>query len=77
MDRHAIGTVGGIGGEQGVPHPAGGGTQGGGFVLGGGELSGSSLPPHIEVRTAEDGRVYYLNHRTKVTSWTVPPPSDW
>lgn len=37
------------------------------------------LPDHIEVRISEGPhrRKYYVNHRTKVTSWNPPPPSDW
>lgn len=35
------------------------------------------FPSHIERRRAQDGREYYLNHRTKATSWTPPPPADW
>lgn len=35
------------------------------------------LPSHIEARTANDGRIYYLNHRTQATSWTPPAPADW
>ncbi|CAN0544935.1 unnamed protein product, partial [Ectocarpus sp. 12 AP-2014] len=35
------------------------------------------LPGYIEVRTHADGRTYYVNHRTKVTSWVPPPREDW
>jgi Ca2+-binding EF-hand superfamily protein len=30
------------------------------------------LPPNWERRVAPDGRVYYANHQTKKTSWTLP-----
>jgi Ca2+-binding EF-hand superfamily protein len=30
------------------------------------------LPPNWEKRMAPDGRVYYANHATKKTSWTLP-----
>ncbi|CAM9490348.1 unnamed protein product [Pylaiella littoralis] len=43
----------------------------------GGGDSGSGLPRHIEVRTNAAGRTYYVNHRTKVTSWVTPPREDW
>ena len=29
-----------------------------------------------EARTASNGRVYYLNHRTHVTQWELPSPED-
>lgn len=36
------------------------------------------LPGYIEIRVnAADGRTYYVNHRTQVTSWTPPPREDW
>ena len=33
-----------------------------------------TLPPGWEQRVRTDGRVYFLNHATKTTSWTPPVP---
>lgn len=55
---------------------SGGGGSGGGGARVGGNGSGG-LPEHIDVRTNADGRTYYVNHRTKVTSWVPPPREDW
>lgn len=62
-------------GGDGRDHTAAAGWGGGG----GQEVrdSGSGLPRHIEVRTNAAGRTYYVNHRTKVTSWVTPPREDW
>lgn len=54
----------------------GGGGYGSGGARVGGDGSGG-LPGHIDVRTNADGRTYYVNHRTKVTSWVPPPREDW
>eukprot|EP00752_Nemacystus_decipiens_P002303 g2179.t1 len=45
----------------------------------GGSGGNDGLPDHIEVRFSEgvQRRKYYVNHRTKVTSWDPPPSSDW
>lgn len=37
-------------------------------------LSSYTLPPGWEQRVHTDGRVYFLNHTTKPTSWTPPVP---
>lgn len=37
-----------------------------------GENDGNALPPNWEERTMPDGRVFYLNHAFKVTTWTRP-----
>lgn len=58
----------GGGGGVGFGHASGG--------MGGGE-GGEGLPGYIEVRTHKDGRTYYVNHRTQVTSWVPPPREDW
>lgn len=63
-----------------APVPFGGGSGGGG--VGGGVAAGGvggdlGLPGYIEIRTHADGRTYYVNHRTKVTSWVPPPKEDW
>lgn len=63
-----------------APVPFGGGGGGGG--VGGGVAAGGAggdlgLPGYIEIRTHADGRTYYVNHRTKVTSWVPPPKEDW
>eukprot|EP00731_Ephydatia_muelleri_P035973 Em0186g4a len=34
----------------------------------------SDLPPGWEARTAPDGRVYYMDHNTRTSTWTKPPP---
>lgn len=60
--------------DGGAPGGNGGYGGGGGGVPAAG---GGALPGHIEVRTNADGRVYYVNHRTKVTSWAPPPREDW
>lgn len=72
FDGGARGGNGGYGGGGGVV-PLPGPVRGSGP----GAAGGGSLPGHIEVRTNENGRVYYVNHRTKVTSWVVPPREDW
>lgn len=62
-----------------APVPFGGGGGGGG--IGGGVAPGGvgdlGLPGYIEIRTHADGRTYYVNHRTQVTSWVPPPREDW
>lgn len=40
-------------------------------------LGAGGLPGHIETRTAADGRVYFVNNRTHVTSWTPPLAENW
>ncbi|CAF5098122.1 unnamed protein product, partial [Rotaria sp. Silwood1] len=30
------------------------------------------LPSHWEARTLPDGRVYYIDHLNKITTWTDP-----
>eukprot|EP00731_Ephydatia_muelleri_P035974 Em0186g5a len=37
-------------------------------------LDGADLPPGWEARTAPDGRVYYMDHNTRTSTWTKPPP---
>lgn len=46
-------------------------------VAAAGGVGGLGLPGYIEIRTHADGRTYYVNHRTKVTSWAPPPKEDW
>eukprot|EP00752_Nemacystus_decipiens_P004462 g4075.t1 len=63
-----------------APVPFGGGDGGGGVgggVAVGGVQGDLGLPGYIEIRTHADGRTYYVNHRTKVTSWVPPPKEDW
>ena len=36
------------------------------------ENDGSALPPYWEERRMPDGRIFYLDHRNKVTTWTRP-----
>jgi len=36
------------------------------------ENDGSALPPYWEERRMPDGRIFYLDHRHKVTTWTRP-----
>jgi hypothetical protein len=32
----------------------------------------TTLPPNWEERTAPDGRLYYIDHSTRTTTWTRP-----
>lgn len=49
-----------------------------GVTIGRNEGGEGGLPGYIEVRVdAVDGRKYYVNHRTEVTSWTPPREEDW
>lgn len=79
-------------GSQGIGGPMGGGspygfTAGTGMVHTAGEGiprvetrvgdGNGNLPNHIEARVANDGRLFYLNHRTKKTFWTLPRPEEW
>ena len=72
----------GAGGGFAAGHGLG---EGGARVFGGGvsdlgrdDPGVGGLPGYIEVRVnAANGRTYYVNHRTQVTSWTPPPKEDW
>lgn len=66
--------VAGLGGFVPPQPPSAPVFAGGATAAGVGELG---LPGYIEVRTHADGRTYYVNHRTKVTSWVPPPREDW
>lgn len=49
-----------------------------GVTTGRNEGGDGGLPGYIEVRVdAANGRKYYVNHRTEVTSWTPPREEDW
>lgn len=72
----------GFGMAPAVQHPpsapvsfGGGGGVGEGVAAGGAGNVG--LPGYIEIRTHADGRTYYVNHRTQVTSWVPPSKEDW
>ncbi|KAL5481302.1 hypothetical protein EMCRGX_G021435 [Ephydatia muelleri] len=62
---------------SGTLPPQGSGTlppQSSGTSLGSMLSSQSDLPPGWEARTAPDGRVYYMDHNTRTSTWTKPPP---
>eukprot|EP01083_Nonionella_stella_P176203 615921_1 len=43
----------------------------------GNKVDVQNLPPGVEARRHADGRIYYIDHNTKKTSWTPPVPPTY